>query len=68
MFILSHLKDKIIDIIKLKKIKKTTKERKIHEWEVSDECGWRSIELWEIGGKLELFAFDADGEEVKPRI
>lgn len=49
---------------------KTEKERKIHEWQVSDEYGWRSIELWEIGEekRLELFAFDKDGGEVAPRV
>lgn len=43
-------------------------ERKIHEWEVSDEYGWRMVELWEREGILELFAFDKDDEEVEPRI
>ena len=43
-------------------------ERKIHEWEVSDEYGWRNIELWEIDGELELFAFDKDGGEVNPNV
>ena len=39
---------------------KLIKERKIHEWEVSDEYGWRNIELWEREGILELFAFDKE--------
>ena len=47
---------------------KFTKERKIHEWEVSDECGWRTVELWEIDGELELFAIDKDGGHVEPRV
>ena len=48
------------------------KERKIHEWEVMDEHGWRTVELWEIGkGKekrLELFAVNPDGKHVQPRV
>ena len=44
------------------------KERKIHEWEVSDEYGWRMVELWEIDGELELFATNKDGGEVEPRV
>lgn len=48
------------------------KERKIHEWEVSDEYGWRVVELWEIitgiEKKLELVAFEKDGGEVEPRV
>ncbi len=47
---------------------KLIEERKIHEWDVSDECGWRNIELWEIEGLLELRAFDKDGGEVNPNI
>ena len=43
-------------------------ERKIHEWEVSDEQGWRMVELWEIGGELELFARNKDGGEVNPNV
>jgi len=45
-----------------------TTERKIHEWEVSDEQGWRMVELWEIHGELELFALNKDGEGVNPNI
>ena len=48
--------------------KMLTVERKIYEWEVSDEYGWRNIELWEVDKKLELFAFDKDGGEVEPRV
>ena len=43
-------------------------ERKIHEWEVSDEYGWRMVELWEIGEGLELFAINQDGGHVEPRV
>jgi len=46
----------------------TEAERKIHEWEVSDEYGWRMVELWEIGEQLELFAVDQDGGPVEPRV
>lgn len=44
------------------------KERKIHEWEVSDERGWRWVELWEQDGELCLFAYDKDGGEVTPDV
>jgi hypothetical protein len=40
-------------------------ERKIHEWDVSDEYGWRNIELWEVETVLVLRAFDQDGGEVE---
>lgn len=43
-------------------------ETKIHEWEVTDECGWRNVELWEQDGELCLFAYDKDGEEVMPDV
>jgi len=43
-------------------------ERKIHEWDVSDEYGWRNIELWEVGGILTLRAFNEDGGEVNLNI
>ena len=43
-------------------------ERKIHEWEVSDEYGWRNIELWEIQEGLELRASNKDGSEVEPNV
>jgi len=67
----------LLTIDTLKKIvkKETTKknntretERKIYEWEVSDEYGWRMVELWEIGERLELFATDQDGGFVEPRV
>jgi len=44
------------------------KERKIHEWEVSDEYGWRMVELWERDGQLELFATDKKGGNVESRV
>ncbi len=43
-------------------------ERKIYEWEISDEQGWRMIELWEINGELELHAINKDGGEVNPSV
>ena len=45
-----------------------SKERKLHEWDVSDEYGWRNIELWKVDGELELRAFDQDGGEVEVNI
>ena len=45
-----------------------SEERIIHGWEMSDEYGWRYIELWEVDGKLELRATDQDGGEVNPNI
>ena len=44
------------------------KERKIHEWQVSDEYGWRMVELWERDGQLELFATDKKGGNVESRV
>ncbi len=44
------------------------KEIKIHSWEVSDEHGWRTVELWWIDGVLTLFAFDKSGKEVQPNV
>jgi hypothetical protein len=43
-------------------------ERKVHGWEVSDEYGWRMVELWECNGILELFAIDQDGGNVAPKV
>lgn len=43
-------------------------ETKIHEWEVTDECGWRMVELHRIDGELCLFAYDKDGGEVQPNL
>lgn len=62
--------DKVIKKMSLGKRKKNKieRERKIHEWEVSDEYGWRMVELWEIGERLELFATDQDGGSVEPRV
>ena len=44
------------------------KERLIHTWNVSDEYGWRTVELWKQDGKLVLFATDKDGGSVEPNV
>lgn len=40
------------------------KEILIKSWEVSDEYGWRSIELVAVDGELQLHATNEDGDEV----
>ena len=41
-----------------------TTEHKLHEWDVSDEHGWRKIELWVQDKELLLVAYNKEGEEV----
>ncbi len=44
-------------------------EKLLHSWEVSDEYGWRSVELIQNEkGELSLFAYDQDGGEVPPNV
>lgn len=43
-------------------------EKCIHTWDVSDEHGWRLIELWRVGDDLVLVAYDQDGGEVAPNV
>jgi hypothetical protein len=51
-----------------KKLLNTVVEVLIHSWDVSDEYGWRSIELWRVGDDLVLVAYDKDGTEVEPNV
>ncbi len=52
-------------------------DRLLHEWTVSDERGWRTVELWRISkkdfhtestGNLYLTATDKDGNAVEPNV